>query len=296
MRVGIGIILSVLSFSVLATVIPNNDDHGTLLVRRAGSLQNKDVLWSKDNEDQVEFVPSNSEADDGGSSPNLPSDNSGLGNPGKPQRNAKGFGASFKKGLANQKQKYVQWSDKRRIKKAVKKVTEVIEGQRAEQVISEINDFLTTVLNSGRKLLAAYGIKTNGPFSLSISKSKNQSLLTQEMNTLQNTAERYAKAHLKGINAAIIRLTKNPRGMVMELNKILGKLVSAVRFFVRLDNVDYKPLLSRVKNMSNEAHVKVTEAYIHQVKNDHSSASKALWSIKDWLTTGKAKFKDRTSS
>ncbi|KAH6592815.1 hypothetical protein BASA50_007866 [Batrachochytrium salamandrivorans] len=62
MRVGTGIILSVLSSSVLATVIPNDDDHGILLVRRTGSLENKDVLWKRADEEQMELGSSNSGA------------------------------------------------------------------------------------------------------------------------------------------------------------------------------------------------------------------------------------------
>ncbi|KAH6570149.1 hypothetical protein BASA60_007915 [Batrachochytrium salamandrivorans] len=172
MRVGIRIILSVLSSSVLAAVIPNNDDHGILLVRRAGNPDNKVVLWKRADEEQEGSEPSGSGASGGGSSPNLPSDNNGLGNPGKPQRNAKGFGMYLKKGWANQRQKYVQWSDERRIKAAIKKVTEVIEGDQAKQVISEINKCLTNALNSAMKFLAAYNNQDNGPFFLSTPKAK----------------------------------------------------------------------------------------------------------------------------
>ncbi|KAH9276448.1 hypothetical protein BASA83_001144 [Batrachochytrium salamandrivorans] len=53
MRVGIGTVLSVLSFSVLAAVIPNYDYHDPLLVRRAVNLENKDVLWKRANDEQT---------------------------------------------------------------------------------------------------------------------------------------------------------------------------------------------------------------------------------------------------
>ncbi|KAH6576265.1 hypothetical protein BASA62_001520 [Batrachochytrium salamandrivorans] len=62
MRVGIGIILSVLSFSVLAAVTSNYDYHGPLLVRRAVSPNNRVVLWKRSNEEQTAPVPSNSGA------------------------------------------------------------------------------------------------------------------------------------------------------------------------------------------------------------------------------------------
>ncbi|KAH6592894.1 hypothetical protein BASA50_007732 [Batrachochytrium salamandrivorans] len=51
MRVDIGIILSVLSFSVLAKVIPNDDSHGPLLVRRAVGPDTTDLLWKRANGD-----------------------------------------------------------------------------------------------------------------------------------------------------------------------------------------------------------------------------------------------------
>ncbi|KAH6594768.1 hypothetical protein BASA50_006443 [Batrachochytrium salamandrivorans] len=60
MRVGAGIILSVLSSSVLAAVIPNDDSHGILLVRRTVGLENKDVSWKRNNADEVRSVPSSS--------------------------------------------------------------------------------------------------------------------------------------------------------------------------------------------------------------------------------------------
>ncbi|KAH6568140.1 hypothetical protein BASA62_005687 [Batrachochytrium salamandrivorans] len=63
MRVGIGTILSVLSFSVLAAVIPNYDDHGILLVRRTVDPDPMDLLWKRADEDQEGSEPSGSEAD-----------------------------------------------------------------------------------------------------------------------------------------------------------------------------------------------------------------------------------------
>ncbi|KAH6592896.1 hypothetical protein BASA50_007734 [Batrachochytrium salamandrivorans] len=73
MRVDIGIILSVLSFSVLAKVIPNDDFHGSLLVRRAVGPDTTDLLWKRaDGDDKQGPSPMDSttgaDADAGASS------------------------------------------------------------------------------------------------------------------------------------------------------------------------------------------------------------------------------------
>ncbi|KAH6587797.1 hypothetical protein BASA50_011099 [Batrachochytrium salamandrivorans] len=62
MRVGAGIILSVLSSSVLAAVIPNYGDHVPLLVRRTVNPENRVVLWKRADEKQTGPGPSNSGA------------------------------------------------------------------------------------------------------------------------------------------------------------------------------------------------------------------------------------------
>ncbi|KAH6562475.1 hypothetical protein BASA62_009125 [Batrachochytrium salamandrivorans] len=62
MRVGVGVILSVLSSSALAAVIPNYDSRGILLVRRTESPENKDLLWKRADEEQEGSEPSSSGA------------------------------------------------------------------------------------------------------------------------------------------------------------------------------------------------------------------------------------------
>ncbi|KAH6582101.1 hypothetical protein BASA61_008676, partial [Batrachochytrium salamandrivorans] len=64
MRVDIGIILSVLSSSALAKVIPNDDFHGSLLVRRAVSPDTTDLLWKRADGDD-EQGPSSTDLDTG---------------------------------------------------------------------------------------------------------------------------------------------------------------------------------------------------------------------------------------
>ncbi|KAH6584982.1 hypothetical protein BASA60_000721 [Batrachochytrium salamandrivorans] len=80
MRVDTGIILSVLSFSVLAAVIPNYDSHGTLLARRTVDPDTMDLLWKRADEDQEGSEPSGSGADTnaGTSGNSQPSKKGGL--------------------------------------------------------------------------------------------------------------------------------------------------------------------------------------------------------------------------
>ncbi|KAH9267104.1 hypothetical protein BASA83_010130 [Batrachochytrium salamandrivorans] len=53
MRVGTGVILSVLSPSALAAVIPNYDSHGLLLARRAVNPDPMNLLWKRNNGEQT---------------------------------------------------------------------------------------------------------------------------------------------------------------------------------------------------------------------------------------------------
>ncbi|KAH6565934.1 hypothetical protein BASA62_006982 [Batrachochytrium salamandrivorans] len=192
------------------------------------------VLWKRADEEQEGSEPSGSGASGGGSSPNLPSDNNGLGNPGKPQRSAKGFGASLKKGLGQSK--------------------------------AEIRSFL-----------AAYNNQDNGPFFFIYPKRQRSGAIDPRNERVTSTAKKNAKAHLRSINAAIIRLTKNPR-----------KVIDGAK--------GYSHLLSRMKNMDNSAHLKVTETHIHRVKDDNTLASKALKGSKRQVRHSMARFKDYASS
>ncbi|KAH6585408.1 hypothetical protein BASA61_006843 [Batrachochytrium salamandrivorans] len=62
MRVDIGIVLSVLSFSALAKVIPNETLMGPLLVRRAVGPDTTDLLWKRaDGDDEQGHSPMDSD-------------------------------------------------------------------------------------------------------------------------------------------------------------------------------------------------------------------------------------------
>ncbi|KAH6584913.1 hypothetical protein BASA61_007183 [Batrachochytrium salamandrivorans] len=116
MRVGIGTILSVLSFSVLAAVIPNYDDHGLLLARRTVNPDPMDLLWKRADEDQEGSEPSGSGAD------------TSAGTSGNSQSSKKGgLFKSFMQSRNARKQKSAQKSDKRYVNAAIKKLTKVVE-------------------------------------------------------------------------------------------------------------------------------------------------------------------------
>ncbi|KAH6563743.1 hypothetical protein BASA62_008321 [Batrachochytrium salamandrivorans] len=118
MRVGTGIILSLLSSSALAAVISNDDSHGLLLVRRTVNLKTVSLLVSKNNDEQVEFVPSNSgagastETSNDENNPNYSSGNRGSSKPGRFREFFNGLYRSLKKSFKTPRQKYTRWRDK----------------------------------------------------------------------------------------------------------------------------------------------------------------------------------------
>ncbi|KAH6587663.1 hypothetical protein BASA50_011267 [Batrachochytrium salamandrivorans] len=200
MRVGIGIMLSVLSFSVLAAVIPNYDSHGILLVRRAIK------------------AGASAGAGVGGSNLDYSSDNRGSSKLGRFQEFLKGLYRYLKKSWNTQKQKYARWSDKRSIQKAIKKLTEIVQGQRKKEFISEINNFLNTALESARMASGLYdGNAKTHPFFLTIPKDDNQQALLTEMTNIQNDGKKAVKGHLADVTRGIDDITKSPRNVVKGL-------------------------------------------------------------------------------
>ncbi|KAH9272660.1 hypothetical protein BASA83_005166 [Batrachochytrium salamandrivorans] len=193
MRVGTGIILSVLSSSVLATVIPNDDDHGILLVRRTGSLENKDVLWKRADEEQMELGSSNSGAgasagDDaeaststGENSPNNSRGKSRLSRLGRPFR-------SFRTNLKTAKQEVALEHDKKHLQNAIKALTKVTEGDDKSGFISEVEALLRTALNEARGFMKAFK-KVKKPFVLFTPEGKNRKSLIKKIAEMPKTAK-----------------------------------------------------------------------------------------------------------
>ncbi|KAH6568190.1 hypothetical protein BASA60_008740 [Batrachochytrium salamandrivorans] len=145
MRVDIGIVLSVLSFSVLAKVIPNDDSHGPLLVRRAVGPDTTDLLWKRHNGDD-EQGPSPMDLDIGAEA-------------------GRNTFCRVTKSLS---------------KTVIEKVTEVFEGENKDEFISEVETVLAFVLNSIRVFLAAYDSRATAPFLLFIPKGANRKSFNQK--------------------------------------------------------------------------------------------------------------------
>ncbi|KAH9270214.1 hypothetical protein BASA83_007737 [Batrachochytrium salamandrivorans] len=143
MRVGVGVILSVLSSSVLAAVIPNYDDHGLSLVRRTVNTDTRFVLWKRAGEEQAEPGPSSSGAGAsteastsvGGSSLGYSSDNRGVSKLG-------GLRAFFKK---------LYMKLKMEVTHAITAIT-----KRPQDVVTEIEKIAESISRMVREITAIY--------------------------------------------------------------------------------------------------------------------------------------------
>ncbi|KAH6574332.1 hypothetical protein BASA62_002479 [Batrachochytrium salamandrivorans] len=121
MRAGTGIILSVLSSSVLAAVIPSYDSHGILLARRAVNPETMSLLWKRADEEQTGPGPSSSGAGantESGSSrsesnPNSSSINSGLSKMGRLREFFRESPYAFYEKPDPRKQQYILNSDRK---------------------------------------------------------------------------------------------------------------------------------------------------------------------------------------
>ncbi|KAH6597553.1 hypothetical protein BASA61_003122 [Batrachochytrium salamandrivorans] len=297
MRVGIEIILSVLSSSVLAAVIPNYDSHGILLVRRAGSLENNAVSWNKNDGDQVKFIPLSSGAgagaqtstSNGESNPDYSSGNRGSGKLGK-------FYMSFKKSWNTQKHKVLQWRDKRKIKNAAKKLTGVVAGEEANNFITDIEKFLHTTLEGARMAFESYDDPDIAPFFLFVPKGSNQKLLTQKMVRVQKSAKGHAKKYLENVTRGIDSIIKNPQDVVKEMEKIMDSISAMCMALTLISGFSYTDLISEVGRRGNEKHIEDTNTYIAELKGYKNGASKSFNSIKEYIIRGIVTFKGKNPS
>ncbi|KAH6590130.1 hypothetical protein BASA50_009616 [Batrachochytrium salamandrivorans] len=204
MRVDTGIILSVLSFSVIAAVIPNGDDHAPLLVRRAVSSENGAVLWKRNNDDdQMDSDDSDSDSDTdtgtsgSGSSSNSPSRSRGSSNPGSPQSAAMGAYTSPGKVFKSQRQRHTIRHDRASIQRVIKTLTQVTEGRYGNQVIAEIGMFLRVSLASAKKFGDIYDSEVKTPFAPPPQRSKNPESLARELTRIQSAANELVEKCLK---------------------------------------------------------------------------------------------------
>ncbi|KAH6578627.1 hypothetical protein BASA61_000091 [Batrachochytrium salamandrivorans] len=264
MRVGIGTILSVLSFSVLAAVIPNYDDHGLLLARRTVNSDPMDLLWKRADEDQEGSEPSGSGADtSAGTSDNSQSSKKG------------GLFKSFMQSRNARKQKSAQKSDKRYVNAAIKKLTKVVEHSYKNAFILKTGSFLSYSLEEARRASNSYTNEATIPFFLLIPEGTSKKLLTNEMVKIQNTGKNAAKKNLMAVIRLIRSITKHPEGVEVALEKIATSVLHMYKAHKSLYEKEYDDLVSKVEPANNEEYTKRTEDFISSMKNyqEHSAAS-----------------------
>ncbi|KAH6592846.1 hypothetical protein BASA50_007795 [Batrachochytrium salamandrivorans] len=300
MRVDIGIILSVLSFSVLAKVIPNDDSHGPLLVRRAVGPDTTDLLWKRNNGDDKQG-PSPTDLDIGaeaGAGAGASSSDSSSNHPSGSGELSKLYQLldstdeprwPFQKYVLTQRPKYILQSDEESIQKAVEKVTEVFEGENKEEFISEVETVLAFVLNSIRVFLAAYDSRATAPFLLFIPKGANRKSFIKKIIDMQKDGRRYVEEALDVVEIAISGTVKDPRNAIYGLRRIGCHTAYMRNFILHMYHSRYVTLFSRVKSPKNKARVKVTESYIRQVWSDWDVVSKLLDKIERMVNNGMIK-------
>ncbi|KAH6577282.1 hypothetical protein BASA60_004110 [Batrachochytrium salamandrivorans] len=201
MRVGVGVILSVLSSSVLAAVIPNYDDHGLSLVRRTVNTDTRFVLWKRAGEEQAEPGPSSSGAGAsteastsvGGSSLGYSSDNRGVSKLGGLRAFFKKLYMKLKMGWYTQGQRIIWNRGEKLVKNAVKRVTEAVEGGEAKQVLLELKEFLNITLKASQVTTVIFNSKTTMPLLLSNPKGDNQKSFLKEMTKMKKIGKGHAK-------------------------------------------------------------------------------------------------------
>ncbi|KAH6587808.1 hypothetical protein BASA50_011110 [Batrachochytrium salamandrivorans] len=305
MRVGAGIILSVLSSSVLAAVIPNYDSHGILLARRTVNPDPMDLLWKRADEKQTGPVPSSSGSGasagssagaDAGASASTEANASSGSSTGASTEASSGTGITTVAKKLTAKQKVIWRRGERLIKKAIKRVTEAIEGEGAKQVILEINDFLNITQKASQRAFDLYHSKTKMPLLLFIPKGKNQRSLTKAMLKIKNTGKKIIKEHHRYVARSISRITKRPNDVMREMERIKKSVFRVHLALKNLHDGEYKDLASKVGRTGNEKHIKVAEAHISEMGMYYEIILLAFDYIKAHIMVGRITFKRTPTS
>ncbi|KAH9264470.1 hypothetical protein BASA83_012057 [Batrachochytrium salamandrivorans] len=302
MRVDTGIILSVLSSSVLAAVIPNYDSHGILLVRRTVNPENMSLLWKRADEKQTGPGPSSS-----GSGANAGASTSN----GKSNPNHSGIDSELKKldhflkfierlyksrnrMGRNPRQLMTQWRDKRLVQTTVKKVAKVVHGEQAKQSIMMIKKLLTTALESTRTTHELFNNKAKSPlFSVSIPKGKTQEVFTEEMVRIQGLVKGIVKEYLKFVTESINHIIEDPKSFISRINGISRQIGDVCLEIKALYNDEYKKFISIVNPKNNEGNIKVIEEYLSETKKYRSGFNAVTDYIGEDLRTNRLKFKGK---
>ncbi|KAH6601346.1 hypothetical protein BASA50_001672 [Batrachochytrium salamandrivorans] len=304
MRFGVGVILSVLSFSVFAEVNPNYDDHGILLARRAVNTENKDLLWKRSGEEQAEPVPSNSESGAsteastsvGGSSLGYSSDNRGVSKLGGLRAFFKKLYMKLKMGWYTQGQRIIWNRGEKLVKNAVKRVTEAVEGGEAKQVILELKEFLNITLKASQVTTVIFNSKATMPLLLSNPKGDNQKSFLKEMTKMKKIGKGHAKKYFEEVTHAITAITKRPQDVVTEIEKITESISRMVREITAIYTQEYKNLLSKVGSTGNEKNIENTQIYISNIQGYRKIVSNSFKYIKSLINNGGVTFKVRARS
>ncbi|KAH6588980.1 hypothetical protein BASA50_010336 [Batrachochytrium salamandrivorans] len=274
MRVGVGVILSVLSSSALAAVIPNYDSHGILLVRRTGSLENKDVSWSK-------AMGINAEASTRGR--------------GVSSRLGRSF-SNIKTRWGIAKQRATLKLDERYLQNAIEALTEVTEGETKDQLISEIETLLRTIQKSAKGFMKEFKNKAQTPFVLTIPEGKNKRSLTREMTKIQKTAKKSIENYLKHVQYGLADINKRPQTVMKEMRKIVNDMSYMYLEFKGLYANKYMALVSKVKHTNNKKHIGDTEKYLSDINENRGPTLESFNAIKNHVRVGKITFKEKTQS
>ncbi|KAH9257375.1 hypothetical protein BASA81_004533 [Batrachochytrium salamandrivorans] len=296
MRVDIGIILSVLSFSVIAAVIPNGDDHGTLLVRRTVSPENRVVLWKRADEEQEgsNSSDSDSDTDGGGSSSNSPSRSRGSEKLSPFQSAARGVQLPIPKVFKGKKTSHTMQRDSKDIQKVITKLTQAVEGRYGNQVIAEIGMFLRVSLASAKKFGDIYDSEVKTPFASPPQRSKNPESLARELTRIQSAANELIEKCLKEIYKAIASILKRPQNVVNELEKVVSSGTDMFKSLISLCNDDYTSLASKMKDTNHKTYNQKAQAHVTQLKADQDKIAKIYEALKGKINGGVLKFKEKT--
>ncbi|KAH6578625.1 hypothetical protein BASA61_000089 [Batrachochytrium salamandrivorans] len=213
MRVDTGIILSVLSSSVLAAVIPNYDSHGTLLARRTVDPDPMDLLWKRADEDQMQLVPFGSRAgtSNGEGSSSSSSGNSESDKDDEPPK-------SLSDAWNNARRTTRQGSDNKRIQNAGIELDKVIQGEGSDKFISDtLTRKMKKLQKAGKNAVLAY-----------------RKVVVGSINSILETPQDVISALEKIVRGALA-LFKTHRGLY---EKGFGGLVSDARRKYNEEHID----------------------------------------------------------
>ncbi|KAH9244337.1 hypothetical protein BASA81_018266 [Batrachochytrium salamandrivorans] len=286
MRVDTGIILSVLSSSVLAAVIPNYDSRGTLLARRTVDPDPMDLLWKRADEDQMQLVPFGSRAgsSNGEGSSSSSSGNSELDKDDEPPK-------SLSDAWNNARRTTRQGSDNKRIQNAGIELDKVIQGEGSDKFISDVRSFLRTAVQIARDSLRAYTKKVGKPFYLRIPNGKNKRALTRKMKKLQKAGKNAVLAYRKVVVGSINSILETPQDVISALEKIVRGALALFKTHRGLYTKGFGGLVTDARLKYNEEHVQKTQDFMSNMKPQHESVAAAYELIRKEITSRKIEFK-----